>query len=512
MIVSPDCSNEGLYVAQKFVRKALGSNGIDSTAREGLGDNLHLWSRMFRRSISLAQIEDASTILAVGLDTRFNFSIVGVEIRKALQKGAQLVTVDARESNLSRYAELWLRPNVGTEGIVLNLVAKAIKGKPATSKQALKACGLTPETIQEAVEKLTGGSEMTVVLGPSIFCYEPQADLFAGLKSLMTVKGLNIVPLYTGTNTRGALELGAFSEILPGMAGIEDPSARETLAEAWGTSLPSGGRTTAAEVLSGARRPKVLYLLGSMPSFERPDCDYLIVQDLFEPAFPVELYLPAASFLESAATLVNVEGRVQDAPRLEDLPDSVLYGRARPDWWILSRLAQALGVDGFDYETDQDVLAEIAKVVRGFPKPGHFSRQRRAATKAKPLPEPKGSKRNGKPPKGNFRLVLQPGGYTHRGIDITSKVEGLQILKPEAGFHISPASAEALGIKEGDRIRVAAGQTHGSAPARIEPELPDGAVYLFVPEAVGGLEERDLAELYRLRPNPFPVEVTRDGV
>jgi NADH dehydrogenase/NADH:ubiquinone oxidoreductase subunit G len=66
---------------------------------------------------------------------------------------------------------------------------------------------------------------------------------------------------------------------------------------------------TIIAAMAGSKRPKVLYLVGDIPFIERPDCDFLIVQDTYLPPFKVDAFLPAASFGEAGGTLVNVEGR-----------------------------------------------------------------------------------------------------------------------------------------------------------------------------------------------------------
>jgi len=110
-------------------------------------------------------------------------------------------------------------------------------------------------------------------------------------------------------------------------------------------------------------------------------------------------------------------------------------------------------------------------------------------------------------------LALQPADYGHRGILITSKVEGLQILDPENGIFFNGDDAKALGVREGDIVTLKAGVLTGSAPVKIEPELKKGTICLYVPDTYGGLADRkDLADLYRLDTNPCPVEVIKHGV
>ena len=204
---------------------------------------------------------------------------------------------------------------------------------------------------------------------------------------------------------------------------------------------------------------------------------------------------------------------MQDKPRIEELPDSVMFGKTRPDWWIFSEIAKKLGVEGFKYKNETHVQKEIASFVKGFPNPGKPDRSRRTVDVPADLPKPKFTEHEIKPRKGKFILVLRPMGYTHRGQVITTKVEGLQILKPEDGFYISRDDADRLGINDGDTIQVKSGKVTGTAPARIEPELMKGVIYLYVPDAFGGLDERkELGAIFRLEQNPVVVEVTKNGV
>jgi len=508
MIVSPDLTNEGLYVAQKFARMVVGTNSIDSTARNDFASRLGLWADIFTQKISIQAIKSASTILAVGLDTRFNFSPIGVEVRKAMQRGAKMVTVDPKESNLARYADIWIQSPPGHEGMILKALATA---KSGDIKKAASATGIDNKILKEA-HKLLEDGELYVLIGPGVFHYTDVDDLVDGVTLFTDRKKCTILPLYTGANARGALEMGTFPEFLPGPVGIESKGSRK-IGKEWKGNLPSDKGVTVDDILDGKVKPKVLYLVGAMPFFKRPKCDYLIVQDIYEPDFKCDLFLPASSFLESEGTLTNIEGRVQNAAKIEDLPDSVRYGRARPDHWILSELAKKVGAKGFKFKNIRDIQKEIASVVKGFPKPsskGKMDRERRVLGKTGTVPVPKRGKAPPKPKKKGHMLVLYPEGYSHRGISITSKVEGLQILDPENGFFISEADAAQLGISEGDLLTVKSNGVKGVGKARIDHEIPKGVIYLFFPDAHGGLSDRStLEKFYRLGQNPVAVEVLK---
>jgi len=490
----------------------MNTNSIDSTARLDLGGGLPFWAGLFQNQITIQSIKKSSKILAIGLDTRFNFSIVGVEMRKARNNGAEFVSINSRISNVAKYAHSWIRPQPAMEGKVLRELIKALDGNKvtkATLKNLLQDDG---KSFDEAVNLLKGYDDLTVIFGPRIFKYSDTSDLTTTLLDLSNRKNVRVIPLYYGTNTRGAMDLGSFPELFPGPISINDKKGIKKIESSWKTNLPTDGGLTIDQIISGEKKPKVLYLVGAVPFFERPDCDFIISQDIFEPDFKFDLHLPAASFLETSGTLVNMEGRVQESVRVEELPDSVMYGRARPDWWIFSEIARKIGVKGFEYKNSAEILDEISEIADGFPKSGMITRELDTFTKTAKIPV-QSPVSNDIKKKGKFLLIMQPGGYTYRGIDIRSKVEGLQILNPEMGFFINSEDADSLGVKQGDEIIVKANGVTGKAPVQSGTEIPPGTIYLYVPQSYGGLKDcRELQDLYNLKVNPCYAEVSKVGI
>ena len=486
MVVSGDLPNESLYTAQKLVRSSLHSNNIDSTARDSLAGGLGLWAKLFSLPISMKGIREADSIIAVGLDSRFYFSVVGVDIRRALKEGARLVTIDARDSNLARYADRWLQPKPGREGAVLGALAQSLGKKTADLAGAARKTGTSKEFLVEAVELLSAGRRLAVVIGPTIFEYEANEELIEALLRLGRRKETTFMPLYNGANTRGALELGAMGEVLPGAVAAE------------------GKGLTLADVVEGRAKPKVLYLVGEVPFFERPDCEYVIAQGTFHPPFEVDALLPATSFAEADGTLVNVEGRVQKLVQIENPPEGAVTGYARPDWLIFGKLAQRLGYAGLRYRSAGAVLKEIGRKVGGFP--GKVDRHpRRLVPKGKLAIKKRRAAARGK---GSYLLVAEPAGFGHCGFDLCSKVEGLEELALEEGFRFNPADLRRLRAKTGDEIAFSAGKLTFTGRAKEDTECPPGVVYYYRPTALGGLEHRaSLEKLYRLRTSPMKVNV-----
>lgn len=494
LLVSGDLTNEGLYTAQKFVRRCLSSNSIDSTARASLPGGLGLWAKLFSLPISIRGLREAEVILALGLDSRFYFSVAGVEIRHALRQGAKLVTIDARESNLARYTNLWLRPAPGDEDKLLAALAQHVASVPGGRRGARDLASLAATTgvdqalLEQAADALADGKSLAVVVGPTIFGYADQEALVEALLKLAQRQDTTFLPLYMGTNTRGALELGVFGEVLPSGA----------RAKGKGISL--------ADVLDGKAKPKVIYLVGEVPFFTRPECDFVIAQGIHAPPFEVDAFLPAASFAEAEGTLTNIEGRVQRLVKIEDLPDGAVTGLVRPDWFIFSQLAQKLGSSEWSYQNAKAVLQEISEAIPGFPAVPD-RRPRRLTPKTKlPAETRRGNHRGA----GAFLLVAEPGGFGHCGVDLSSKVEGLGELGLEEGFRLHPEDLARLGLKPGEHLTVWLDQVPVTGPARADVECPLGAVYFHRPVAFGGLEHRaEFEALYRWDWYPVRVQVQR---
>lgn len=492
MLVSPDLTNESLFAARKFVRECIGSPNIDSTARFELPGGPGLWSWLFSLPISIKDIAKSDVVIALGLDSRFDFSVVGTKIRQAIDAGTRLVTVDARDSNLARYTDDWLRPFPGKEGEILKLVAGHQAARRVDLSVIAEETAVPVPLLEKVLPVIAGSTFLTVVLGPQVFHYGDNVALIEGLMRLADRKNVNFIPLYFGANARGALELGVLPEKAPG-----GPPGKSK-----GLGLP--------ELLAGSRRPKLLYLVGDVPFFERPSCDFLVVQDTYLPSFKVDAFLPASSFAEGGGTLVNVEGRVQELVQVENPPAGALTGFMRPDWRIFADLAGALDCLALNYKKPLDVFKEIRRAVADFPAGVNRRPRRMRPMEGWKTENPK----VGPSSRGDFLLIARPAGYRHRGIDLSSKVGGLGELGIEEGFRMNPEDLELLDIASGDAIILTSeGTARAEGPVLADDGCPRGSVYFTRPVIVGGLENRrGLQPFYRLERHPARVDVSRKTV
>jgi predicted molibdopterin-dependent oxidoreductase YjgC len=490
MVVSGDLTNESLYAAQKFVRECMGGDSIDSTARLDLPGGLGLWTKLLALPISIKGIAEADSIIAIGLDSRFYFSVIGVQIRRALQKGAKLITIDARDSNLAHYTDFSLHPFPGKEGIILDAFAQVLSNKKCDlNKIAQNAC-VEENVLKKAIEAIGSTERLAIIIGPTVLGYSAKAELIDAIFRLAGRKNTIFMPLYNGANVRGALELGVFGEILPGIIASKEN----------GISI--------ADLIEKRKKPRVLYLVGESPFFERPDCEYIISQDIYYPPFEIDAFLPAASFAEAEGTLTNIEGRVQELVKIESLPEGKVTGFVRPDWQIFSELSQKLDCKDMKYVDAAAVLKEIHKNVPGFPE--RPDRKPRILTYQSNLPiEDVNTPITGK---GDYLLIAEPAGFRHRGIDLSYVVEGLSELALEEGFRINPDDLTKLGIQDGELMTISVNDLEIAVIANADEDCPAGVIYFHRPTSFGGLAPcQNLEPLYRLKANPIKVGVRPAG-
>ncbi len=69
---------------------------------------------------STPELEDAECILITGSNTTEAHPLIGSRIFKAKEKGAKLIVIDPRRTQIGRYADLFARQRLGTDVAWIN--------------------------------------------------------------------------------------------------------------------------------------------------------------------------------------------------------------------------------------------------------------------------------------------------------------------------------------------------------------------------------------------------------
>jgi predicted molibdopterin-dependent oxidoreductase YjgC len=369
---------------------------------------------------SIREIRDADCIFITGSNTAEAHPVIGYEVIRAVNRGANLIVVDPRRIPLAEHATLFLQVKPGTDIYVFLAIMhtiirenwldeafiagrtegfepfRAIAAEYPPERAALLS-GVPVEQIEAAAriyamgERARGQSIFAGERGHSSILYamgitqrSNGTDLVMTLANLAMLCGqigkpsTGVNPLRGQSNVQGACDVGCLVNVFPGYQNVTDEAKRLALAEKWGVeSLPSKVGLTIVEAMYAAAEGKVraFYVMGENPMMSDPNTshveqtlrglDFLVVQDIFpsETAFLAHVILPAAAALEKDGTLTNTERRVQLLRPVVAAP-----GQARPDWQIISEIARCFDrsmgnvreVDYWQYASTSDIFSEIA--------------------------------------------------------------------------------------------------------------------------------------------------------
>jgi formate dehydrogenase alpha subunit len=502
MLISPNCSNEDLYIAQKFTRVIMGSHNIDCSARSFYGAGFNNYLNLMRRAVPLSFIQNASVILCIGLDTRFGRSVVGVELRRALKKEAKIITINPRDHNISLTAEKWIRPFPGNEINVLRSLVALTSGKStvSTQRETMRKIEGLGEDIYASAQLLKNARPIVILLGSEFMQYSDSPSILKAIEQLAQNIDAGVLPLPSQNNLFGSILMGAYPELLPGGYSSTNLKSMNELKKKWDNDTIKVCVHRQAETFISGKKMKVLYLIGEMiPNNKYLPAEFVISQNIYSPDELLEanLLLPAASFTETDGTFINGEGRVQRINKAVNPP-----GEARPDWKILCKIAQKMGIKGFDFRSSKEIHHEISKLVRQF---GDFDHPKREAAALKCtgefiIPKTKFSVMKSSTKKFPFLLSTSVTEHTHRGMPLSHWVEGAKKVFSEGTLEISPQDAGKAGIEEGNKVEVTSTQFKKIWPAKIASDLAPGMLHVTLP----------LGE--SMNPNPHPVRIRKKYV
>ena len=353
---------------------------------------------------TIAEVADAKCIIATGTSTTEAHPIIGYQVKKAVRNGAKLIVVNPQEVPLTRFADLHLPLKPGTDVALLMGMAKVIIDEGLQDqeyidqrvdnldqfKQALEA--YTPEFVSETTglpwDDVVKAARMYAENGPASILYCMGITQHShGTDNVLAVSNLALItgnlgrvaggvnPLRGQNNVQGACDMGSLPNVFTGYQKVDDDAARQKFEKAWGVSLSGKPGLTHTEIFDAAYNGdiKAVFLIGENPvlteanaahSIEAMDkLEFLVVQDIFlnETAAKADVVLPAASFAEKNGTFVNTERRVQRVRRVIDPP-----GEAKPDWWIISAIANEMGHDGFAYNSAEEIFNEMTSLTPSY--------------------------------------------------------------------------------------------------------------------------------------------------
>ena len=482
---------------------------------------------------------DTNCFLIMGSNTSEGHPLIASRIMKAKERGAKIIVIDPRETQMARLADLYLPFRPGADVAILNglmnvIISEGLEDKAFIAERTeaydeMKAVvdKYTPERVQEIsgipADKLREAARMYAKNKPSAFIYamgitqhttgvdnvKSVANL-AMLTGNLGIPGAGVNPLRGQNNVQGACDMGGLPNVYPGYQVVTSPDVQKKFQDAWGSTSHTKVGLTVTEMVGavGDGKLRALYVMGENPMVADPDinhafhclekAEFLVVQDIFltETAQLAHVVLPGTAFVEKDGTFTATDRRVQRVRKAVEPP-----GEARADWQIICQLAQKMGAAGFDFSSPKDIMVEVSKLT---PSYGGISYERleELGFLHWPCPAPdhpgtaylhKGKfsrglghfhaiefKEPAELPDQEYPLTLTTGRlmfHFHTGT-MTRRSEKLHQEVPEAYVEIHPDDAAKINFKRGQHVRVSSRRGQIELGVRVTKRIKPGIVFI----------------------------------
>lgn len=482
---------------------------------------------------------DVDVILLVGSNPEEAHPVVGMQIRQAVQSGkTRLIVVDPRDIGLSKYADIHIKLRPGTNVAFANGMMNVIINEGLTDPEYIgkytenyeklselvseytpekvgEICHVDPDLIIEAARMYAKAKKAPIIycLGVTehsrgtegVMCMSDMALLVGKLGR----SGCGVNPLRGQNNVQGACDMGAMPTDYPGYQKVDNPDVRAKFEKAWGVELNPVPGLKATEVFPAAIEGKIkgLYICGEDPIVTDPDSthiehalnslEFFVVQDLFmtKTAKYADVILPATGYAEKEGTFSNTERRVQRIRAAVNAP-----GSARLDTDIIIDLMNAMGYKQ-PHLTSAQIMDEIASVTPSFAgisharldsgeslqwpctgrsHPGTPIMHANGPARGKALFYPAEYVPSTELPDEDYPLILTTGRilYQYNAGAMTLRTPGLNMKEGEGFIEMNFKDADALGIKNGDKVKVSSRRGTIEATARVGRKVSQGETWM----------------------------------
>ncbi|MEU6857544.1 bifunctional nitrate reductase/sulfite reductase flavoprotein subunit alpha [Glycomyces sp. NPDC046736] len=558
LYVSGQMSLEAQYLANKLTKGYVGTNQIESNSRlcmasAGTGYKLSLGADGPPGSYD--DFDHADVFFVIGSNMADCHPILFLRMMERVKAGAKLIVADPRRTATADKADLFLPVGPGTDLALLNGLLHLLV-ENGDIDEAFIAAHTTgwdgmPDFLAEytpgRVAELTGIAEADLrtaaawigEAGAWMSCWT--MGLNQSTHGTWNTNALVNLHLATGAickpgsgpfsltgqpNAMGGREMGYMGPGLPGQRSVLADADRAFIEDLWeleaGTIRADGvGRGTVAMFEDmAAGKIKACWVVCTNPVASVANrktviagletAEFVVTQDVFtdtETNAYADIVLPGALWTEAEGVMINSERSLTLARPAADPP-----GEAEADWRIIARVATAMGYNGFDYASAEDVFEELKRAynphtgwdVRG----ATYERLREEGPVQWPA-APDGPARNpiryldsgGRPvfptptgkavffprphldaaemPDDDYPFTLNTGRVQHQWHTLTKtgKVAKLNRLNPGPFVEVHPDDAGRLGIAEGDAVEVASRRGKAILPAVVTDRVQPGCCF-----------------------------------
>ena len=539
-------ANEDIYMLQKMARCAFKTNNVDNCARVCHGPSVAGLAQTLGSGAMTNPItdiaENADVIMLVGSNPEEAHPVIGMQIRRAAERGTKLIVVDPRDIGLSKLADIHLKLKPGTNVAFANGVARelihaglidrafidersegfddfAAMVERYTPDYVAEICGIDARDVVAAAHTYGEAGAAAIVYCLGVTEHTGGTEGVMALSNIAMITGnygkpgCGVNPLRGQNNVQGACDMGATPADFPGYQKLANAEVMERYEKHWGVEIPKWKGTYATDcfpkMITGDI--KGLFIFGEDPVRTDPDTthvihaleslDFLVVDDLFltETAKYADVVLPGRSYAEKEGTFSNTERRVQRIRTAVTIP-----GQTRLDTDIFIDLMNRMGY-AQPHLTSAQIMDEIAELTPSFHGISH-ARLDSAEVAGQGLQWPcTGADHPGTPimhvgkftrgigayslaeyipsaeqPDDEFPLILTTGRVLaqYNACAMTDKTPGLNEISGESFIEINDEDAERLGICDGDRVNVTSRRATIQSTAHVSGKTNPGQTWM----------------------------------
>jgi NADH-quinone oxidoreductase subunit G len=350
VLVSPHSTMEEAYLAKKLAQ-GLGTGNLDYRLRHS---DFRLDGRrmgVIWMGCNIPDLQEMDRILVVGSNLRNEHPLLSQRIRKAVANGAELSLVNPLDDDpLMQVAN----KAICTPNDMVNVLSQILKAM--SGLQRLSLC--LPKALNELLEgvKVWDNSqamaESLAGLGKDYDLVNPRVGVFLGNLSQHHPRYSEIFSLAE-----------AIASLCGGTFGVFSAAANSVGANLVGV-LPEDGALNARTMLESPRKGYLLvnvepeldchHAAQAAAAMANAECVVALTAYRSEALKDAHVLLPIAPFTETSGTFMSMEGRVQSFSAVNKP-----LGECRPAWKVLRVLGNTLGLEGFEFDSSEQVKDEI---------------------------------------------------------------------------------------------------------------------------------------------------------
>ncbi len=457
VLVSPNSTMEEGHLARKLA-EGLGCANVDYRLRQTdfRLDGKRLGTPWM--GCNIPDIEALDRILIIGSNLRNEHPLLSTRFRKAVARGAELSKISPLDNDalMPVKHKIIVRPND-----MVNVLAQVLKAM--SGLQRLSLC--LPQSLNKLLEEITvrentqAIAESLAGMGELYDLVSPKTGIFIGNMALND-------PRFT--------EMYSLAEAIAGLCGATFglmPAGANNTGQHLAGVMPGPQGMHARAMLEVPRKAYLLVNVepeldchngaAAHKAMRQAECVVALTMYKSDALEDADILLPIAPFTETSGSVMSIEGRVQSFSAV-----TRPLGECRPGWKVLRVLGNTLGLQGFDFNSSE----EVKKTIFGGEKPSavvwrSLNNNLKELVEIEVKIKSDGLQRIGEVPQ-------------YQADPIVRRSPPLQKTKynvtPFAGLH--PDMMQKLGLQQGDRVLVTQGDGRAELSVRADEHVAIGCV------------------------------------